>query len=174
MNDSIGRTAVGSKKILVVEDTQSVAEFIREMLLAFGHRAEVSLSVQQALAAFEPDKYDLIITDYTMPGMNGIDFARRIKEQSPGQVILLITGSTFSLTDNAAEAMPIEAVLQKPFSVMEFQDTLALMFAPRPAPAAVDTSSGNRPHHDQGHPTSRDHQSPVQGSLRGFDGRAQA
>jgi CheY-like chemotaxis protein len=153
MNDSIGRTAAGCKRILVVEDTQSVAEFLREMLQAFGHHAEISLSVQQALAAFEPGKYDLVITDYTMPGMNGIEFARRIKQQSAGQVILLITGSTFSLADSAPGEMPVEAVLQKPFSVKEFQDMLALLLAPRPTPATEDALSNNRNHHDQGHPS---------------------
>jgi CheY-like chemotaxis protein len=172
MNNSIGRTPAGSKRILVVEDAQSVAEFIREMLLAFGHQPEVLMSVHQALAAFEPGKYDLIITDYTMPVMNGIDFARRIRERSPGQLILLITGSSFSLTDGAPDGTPINAVLQKPFSVAEFQDTLALMLAPRPKPVLVDTKGLNQ--HEPAHPASREPQSPVQGSLRGLDERAPA
>jgi CheY-like chemotaxis protein len=172
MNDSIGRTQAGSKKILVLEDTQSVADFIREMLFAFGHLPEVSMSVHQALAAFEPGKYDLIITDYTMPVMNGIEFARRIKERAPHQLILLISGSTFSLADSAPGPTPIDAVLQKPFSVAEFQDMLALVLAPRPAPVPADTKASN--HHEQARPASRDIPSPVQGTFRGLDGRAPA
>ena len=117
-----------SKKILVVEDTGNVADLMREMLRSFGHEVEVRLAVTEALATFEPGKFDLVITDYTMPGMNGLSFAHLLRQQSPAQTILLITGSAYSITDGAAKPLPVDAVLQKPFSVDEFQRTVDGLF----------------------------------------------
>ena len=130
MNDSVGAAANSAKKILVVDDTLTVAELIQEMLLNFGHQGEVCLTVEEALTRFEPGKYDLVITDYTMPRMNGVEFAKAIRLKSPDQLILLITGSTFSMADSAARQLPVNATLQKPFSVREFQQSLTDLFAP--------------------------------------------
>jgi CheY-like chemotaxis protein len=118
-----------AKKILVVEDTANVADLMREMLHSFGYEVEVRLAVTEALATYEPGKFDLVITDYTMPGMNGLSFAYLLRQQSPGQLILLITGSAYSITDGAARPLPVDATLQKPFSVTEFQDAVTNLFA---------------------------------------------
>jgi CheY-like chemotaxis protein len=118
-----------SKKILVVEDTENVADLMREMLWSFGHEVEVRLAVTEALATYEPGKFDLVITDYTMPGMNGLSFAHLLRQQSPGQLIMLITGSAYSITDGAAKPLPVDATLQKPFSVAEFQQAVTSLFA---------------------------------------------
>ncbi len=125
MNDS----ATGPKKILVVDDAASVADLISEMLLSFGYQPEVCLTVKEALEKFETTKYDLVITDYTMPVMNGVDFAKRLRERAPGQMVLLITGSTFSMSESASREMPVNATLQKPFSVQEFQRAVAGLLA---------------------------------------------
>ncbi|HEX3797616.1 MAG TPA: response regulator [Verrucomicrobiae bacterium] len=126
MNDSATQAVTGSKKsILVVDDSASVAELISEMLLSFGYHPEICLTVKEALAKFEANKYDLVITDYTMPGMNGVDFAKLLKESAPSQIVLLITGSNFSMTEAASRSMPVNATLQKPFSVQEFQEAVA-------------------------------------------------
>ena len=117
-----------SKKILVVEDTENVADLMREMLKSFGYEVEVRLEVKEALATYEPGKFDLVITDYTMPGMNGLSFAYLLRQQSPGQLILLITGSAYSITDGVARPLPVDATLQKPFSVTEFQEAVTGLF----------------------------------------------
>ena len=125
----------GAKKILVVDDTESVADLMREMLRSFGHDAEICQEVKAALAGFAPGKYDLVITDYLMPGMNGVDFARALRQKSPAQRILLITGSTFPMTESAARQLPVDAMLQKPFSVEEFHTALHDVFTAQAASA---------------------------------------
>ena len=119
------------EKILVVDDTESVADLMREMLLSFGYGAEVSLTVDNAFALYAPGKYDLVITDYLMPKMNGVDFAYSIKQKSPAQRLLLITGSTFPVSDGGLGQLPVEATLQKPFSVEEFQQAVQRHPSPR-------------------------------------------
>jgi len=131
MNDSALGVTTGSKKtILVVDDAASVAELISEMLLSFGYQPEICLTVKEALAKFEAAPFDLVITDYTMPGMNGVEFAKIIKERVPGQIVMLITGSTFSMSEAVSRQMPVNATLQKPFSVDEFQRAVASLLAP--------------------------------------------
>jgi CheY-like chemotaxis protein len=122
----------GTKKILVVDDTESVSELMREMLRTFGYDAEICETVDAALAAFAPGKFDLVITDYLMPKMNGVDLARALKQQSPVQRILLITGSTFPMTESATRQLPVEATLQKPFSVDEFRQAIVDVLTAQP------------------------------------------
>ncbi len=128
MNNSPNRSMAAAKNILVVDDSSSVADLIREMLVSFGYQAEICLTVKEALAKFEAGKYDLVITDYTMPLMNGVELATAIRQRAPDQTVLLITGSTFSMSDSTARQMPVNATLQKPFSVQEFHEAVAAQF----------------------------------------------
>ena len=59
-----------------------------------------------------------------MPVTNGVDLAQLLRQRAPAQVIMLITGSAFTLTDVVAQSLPVNYILQKPFSVLEFQDAL--------------------------------------------------
>jgi CheY-like chemotaxis protein len=128
MSKSLENAGNGPKNILVVDDTPSVSDLIREMLQSFGHKVDIRADAKTALAVFEPGKYDLVITDYTMPVTNGVDFAHHVRERSAGQRIILITGSAFTLSDIAAQSLPVNSILQKPFSVMEFQSALTAVF----------------------------------------------
>jgi CheY-like chemotaxis protein len=128
MNDSTGRSMAAAKNILVVDDSQSVSELIKEMLLSFGYQAEICLTVKDALDKFEAGKYDLVITDYTMPGMNGVEFAQILRQRAPTQTILLITGSAFSMGEATLRQLPVNTTLQKPFSVQEFHEVVAAQF----------------------------------------------
>lgn len=140
MNDIPRRATVGSKRILVMDDTPTVADLIREMLHAMGHQAELSQTIEDAMEKFEPGKYDLVITDYTMPRMNGMEFAHVLRQRAPEQLILLITGSTFSLRENASQQLPVNGVLQKPFSVDEFQDCVQELLSAAQPPILMPQS----------------------------------
>jgi CheY-like chemotaxis protein len=133
MNDS--KSGASARNILVVDDTSSVADLMREMLLSFGYKAEVCESAKEALVLFDAGKFDLVITDYTMPGINGVELARLMRQRVPNQSIILITGSSYSLADNAT--LPVNSVLQKPFSVEEFQQAVAMALVVVGAAAAM-------------------------------------
>jgi CheY-like chemotaxis protein len=145
MNDPARFPVVGPKKILVMDDTATVAELMREMLLSLGHQVELCQTVEDALAKFAPGKYDLLVTDYMMPRMNGVEFSHAIRERAPEQLILLITGSTFSMQGTTPQPLPVSGILQKPFSVSEFQEAILGLLADTAPPITYILPAENRP-----------------------------
>ena len=110
------------RRILLVDDQPPVRDAIR-LLLEFDQYAVVeAANGVEALALFKPSHFDLIITDFEMPGMGGDRLARCIKEVSPSQPILMITAYTERLGD-ADKA--VDAVLIKPFPLEELRQTMA-------------------------------------------------
>ena len=132
MEDVLRGVGNVKQRILIVDDTESVSYLMHEMLVSFGYEAEVALAVDKAFALFVPGKYDLVVTDYLMPVMNGVELAAALKQQAPGQRVLLITGSTFPPTNSAARQLPVDGMLQKPFSVDEFRETVKKVLVAQP------------------------------------------
>ena len=124
------RPRIAAKRILVVDDTSHVAEVIHAMLDHFGHQVETAGSGAEALNLFQPGKYDLIITDYAMPGMTGLDLARAIKQRAAGQLVMLTTGSAFAVATQTADRAQVDLILVKPFTTREFESGLAELFGP--------------------------------------------
>jgi two-component system cell cycle response regulator len=83
-------------------------------------------SPQSALAAFAaaPDSYELVITDFEMPGMDGVELCRRLRALSLGQKVFLTTGSGF-FSEVAACHHGFSALLNKPFPLVVLQEKLA-------------------------------------------------
>ena len=77
MNNPPPPATAPPRRILVVDDASPVAETIQAMLSELGHAVDISGDGQDALNKFAPGKYDLIITDYSMPKMNGLELAQR-------------------------------------------------------------------------------------------------
>jgi CheY-like chemotaxis protein len=100
-------------------------------------------SPQSALAAFAaaPDSYQLVITDFEMPGMNGIELCRQIRALAPAQKVFLATGSGYFTEISAARA-GFAALLNKPFPVAILKATLEKTFGRdlMPADAAPVTA----------------------------------
>lgn len=121
------------KRILLAEDSADVAQLIHDMLAGFGHVVEPALDGKDALARYKVGIYDLVITDYSMPKMNGVELAEIIKRRSPRQPILMITAFAFTIAAYDGRPLPVDAILRKPFHPREFQEVLSKLF---PAKAA--------------------------------------
>jgi DNA-binding response OmpR family regulator len=119
---------VTKKHILVVDDTPIVAQTIDLLLSHLGHDVEISSDGRGALSKFQSGKYNLVITDYAMPRMNGIQLAKAIKSQSSGQLILMISAFTNRVFAVDGEPLPVDFVMDKPFSVQEFERVLGTLF----------------------------------------------
>ena len=117
-----------SKKTwLLVDDTSEVLSLM-SALLANLTDAEIECfgSPADALAAFAkaPGKYELVITDYEMPGMDGVELCEQMRALVPTQKVLLATGSGF-FTEAAAQHAGFTGLLNKPFSIAKLLEALA-------------------------------------------------
>ncbi len=79
-------------RILLVDDNKLGLIARKALLEDAGHRITTALEGQEALERFAREKFDLVITDYKMPRMNGLDLIRRIRERSQNIPIILISG----------------------------------------------------------------------------------
>jgi len=79
------------KKILVVDDEVNIRELYRDELAEEGYKVELAENGLQALAKFESFKPDLVTLDVMMPGMDGIEVLRRIREKNTSVPVLLLT-----------------------------------------------------------------------------------
>ena|SRR5579872_1443699 len=120
--------AVARKSILVVDDTSIVAETIDLLLSHLGHRVETSCDGPEALTKFESGKYHLVITDYRMPQMNGLELARAIKNREAGQLVVLLSAFTTPMFLDNPKPLPVDLIMEKPFSLDEFQKALTGLF----------------------------------------------
>jgi len=109
------------RKILIVDDEQSMREFLGILLEREGYAIETAESAEAALSHLEGSRYDLVISDIKMPGLDGISLLGRIKAGSPDTAVLMMTA--YSTAEQAVEAMKIGAYdyISKPFKVEEIK-----------------------------------------------------
>jgi len=105
-----------------------VANTLRMVLMVNRHRVEIVESGESAMALYAEGKYDLVITDFLMSGMDGLELARLIKERVPQQPIVVVTAHAETVSKDDRRRLHIEAVLEKPFSVEQLQEVLAAIF----------------------------------------------
>jgi signal transduction histidine kinase/DNA-binding response OmpR family regulator len=109
----------GSERILFVDDEETLAEMAGEMLKKLGYRVDILTSSVKAREIMEanPNNYDLIITDQTMPTLSGLDLARCIMKMRPGLPIILYTGYSAAISEQESRDIGIQKVLMKPLSM---------------------------------------------------------
>ena len=110
------------QRILVVDDEPFVCESVKMLLTYDGHRVETAGGGKEALAKYDPDKFDLVITDYSMEGMKGDQLAQAIKQISPTKPIILLTAFPPEQTPAG-----IDLVLTKPFYFESLRTALGQM-----------------------------------------------
>ena len=80
------------KAILFVDDHEVLARLSCEILEMQGYRAEYAYNASDALAKFERDKFDMLVTDYRMEGMNGLELAKLVRQKAPEVPVIIVTG----------------------------------------------------------------------------------
>jgi len=107
------------QRILVVDDEPMLAAMTKTTLERLGYAAEAFTSPEDALQAVlaTPDKYALVLTDLSMPGMSGTDLAREVLRRNPQHRIVLTTGYNASLTPERVRGLGIRELVLKPLTV---------------------------------------------------------
>jgi PAS domain S-box-containing protein len=103
-------------RILLVEDNDEVGEFSTELLEDLGYAVERAANADSALAILAKDEFavDLVFSDVIMPGMNGVELAGIIRQRYPGLPVVLTSGYSNVLAENAHRGFEL---IQKPYSV---------------------------------------------------------
>jgi CheY-like chemotaxis protein len=106
-------------RILVVEDEEAVAAMLARVLRADGHEVSVAKEGREALARVEAEHFDLVVTDFKMPGMSGLEFYRSVAETHPDLAhrIIFTTGDVLSVDTRRFLAEVGAPVLCKPYSL---------------------------------------------------------
>ena len=104
----------------------ALADLGRQLLGELGYQVETRTSPIEALEAFRanPQKFDLVITDMTMPQLSGLNLARKIMQIRPGMPIIICTGFSEQASEQAAGAMGIRAFLYKPLVMRDIADAV--------------------------------------------------
>jgi len=106
----------GSEAILLVEDDDAVRELVEAVLSRQGYAVTAAANPKEGLEILSArGPFDMLITDVTMPGMGGREFATRCQEQRPDLRVLFMTGYVEALAEDGV-LDPCLAVMQKPFS----------------------------------------------------------
>ena len=106
----------GSESILVVDDEPQIVDLLRVMLSSMGYRVSAFTDSLEALAAFEadPQNFQIVLTDMTMPGMTGEELALRVLALRPGLPVILTTGFSERINEAQARRIGIRKFLYKP------------------------------------------------------------
>ncbi len=108
----------GNERILFVDDEELLATASKDMLERLGYHVTAKQKSSDALEAFhnQPDKFDLVITDQTMPGMTGLDLAGKMLQIRPDIPIILCTGYSALVNEDVARAQGIREFVMKPLT----------------------------------------------------------
>jgi PAS domain S-box-containing protein len=108
----------GQERVLVIDDETTITNMIVEMLSMLGYDVTTFNSSVDALQAFEaaPNKFDVVVTDRTMPGISGDNLARDIKALRGDIPIVMITGYAGLPAGQERDESPIDQTVMKPFT----------------------------------------------------------
>ena len=113
------------RHILIVDDESFVRESIHILLQGDGYLVHEAKSGAEALALFEPGKFDMIFTDYLMPEMRGDQLAAAIKKRSPKQAVVMLTAFLEKFQSSGATPRGVDFVIGKPFGLDTLRSALA-------------------------------------------------
>ena len=113
--------------LLIVDDDESVATLLTELLKLAGYQITMMTNSTEALSVFQqnPQKFDLVITDQSMPNITGKELARNLLRLRPDIPIILCTGYSEKIDRERATALGIKQFLQKPINPKVLLDSVA-------------------------------------------------
>ena len=123
--------AKGKRRILFVDDEEALVEVGKQMLERLGYEVVAEKDSVRALKQFQrdPGKFDLVITDQTMPNMTGIELAKRMMSIKKDIPIILCTGFSEVISSESAKAMGIREFVMKPIIKNEMAETIRRVIA---------------------------------------------
>jgi len=113
------------RHILIVDDESLVRQSVQILLQGEGYLVHGAKSGAEALALFEPGKFDMIFTDYLMPEMRGDQLAAAIKKRSPKQAVVMLTAFPEKLQSSDCPLGGVDSFICKPFALDTLRTAIA-------------------------------------------------
>ena len=117
-----------NKRILIAEDNQVMADVVRFNLERAGYQVTVTNTGKQAFDTLQNDCFDLLITDFQMPEMNGDELCRELRndDRHADMKIILCSAKGYELDiDHLQDELDISKIIFKPFSPMQMKQTVS-------------------------------------------------
>jgi len=127
-------TIKGKERILLIDDEDQIINIEQQILERLGYQVTSKTDSVEALEEFatQPDRFDLVITDMTMPKMTGDQLARRMMEIKPQIPVILCTGYSETISEEKALAMGIDKFVMKPIVKDVLASTIRTVLDNRP------------------------------------------
>ena len=84
-------------RVLVIDDERFIRGLLAELLTVWGCEADVAANGTEGLALLDLKSYDLVLTDYVMPGSTGVELVERVRSRDQGIGVIMLTGSEADL-----------------------------------------------------------------------------
>jgi DNA-binding NtrC family response regulator len=123
------------KAILFVDDHEVLARLSCEILEMQGYRAVCAYSANEALEKFNQEKFDILVTDFRMEGMNGLELAKHIHQRDPRVPVIIVTG--YGPVDGGKD---VNACLQKEELFPALLEKIKLYLGEAETPEALKTA----------------------------------
>jgi DNA-binding NtrC family response regulator len=114
-----------TEKVLLVDDEMEFLELMEERLTARGIEVATSSSAEEALKKIETDLFDAVILDLQMPGIDGLEALKQIKERRPEIQVILLTGH--ATVEKGVEAIKLGAMdfVEKPANLEALEEKIS-------------------------------------------------
>ena len=112
-------------RILAAEDEPNIREILGIYLTEEGHTFELAAEGAEALAKFAKGRFDLLLTDYSMPNMSGDRLAAAVRAIDPKIRVALLTGFGSQMPQGAPLRLEVDAIISKPFTFESLRQGIA-------------------------------------------------
>jgi CheY-like chemotaxis protein len=126
---------MSDRTVLIVEDDPLFRKVLATVLSSLGLQPLVVDSGEAALATASTHRVDMVLMDYHLPGMNGLDLARTLRARDISSPMILISGFLTDSMKSEAQEARIAKVLRKPMDMASLQNTVVSLFEKPGTPA---------------------------------------
>ncbi len=116
--------SVRTRRLLVIDDEAIVGKRLRQVFSKMGFVVEVFDSPVQAISAAEAHKFDIVVTDLKMEGMDGMEVLSRMRQLNPATRVIIITGYAQPETEEEAFRLGVFDFIPKPFRLEQLKEAI--------------------------------------------------
>jgi DNA-binding NtrC family response regulator len=118
-------TRLKSMEILLIDDDEWIRDSLRLFFESEGCRLTALETAEEGMESLKSHNYDIIVTDYRLPGMDGLEFLKKIQDTQPHAMKVLITAFRSEKIISEAARIGIQNFIDKPFTTKTIEDSLS-------------------------------------------------